>query len=97
MKKYIEIGNITFELKNNLNVKQGHELKRLENCYNKASARKYYVYKFWQEFALNNNSGAYYGIASYNSMMFTFDAQIDFEGKSYYIHITPTYNYIMEN
>ncbi len=96
MKKYIKIEDISFEVKNNLNIKKDYELKILESCYNNCSDTKEYVYNEWLKFSRLHNSGYYYGVASYNSMIFTFDAMIEFEDKKYYIHITPTHNYIME-
>lgn len=96
MKKYIKIDGISFEVKNNLNVKNSYELKRLDDCYNNCSSTKNYVYNEWLKFVNNNGGGYHYGVASYNCMMFTFDAMIEFDGKNYYIHITKSNNYIME-
>jgi hypothetical protein len=96
MKKYIEIDNITFQVNNKINIKEMQELKTLGECYSRPSTRKAVIYNLWSNFAKNHFAGAYYGIASYNSMTFTFDALIEHQNRLYYIHITKSYNYIKE-
>lgn len=97
-KEKITINGIEFEKVKNLNIKTCFELKGIYQAYGKPSMKKVSIYHNWYEFTekLDLVNSAYYGIASYNSNIFTFDFCFKYESKKYYAHITPSHNYICE-
>ena len=96
--KTIIIEGVKFEKVKSLQIKTCFELKGIYQAYGKPSITKVSVYHSWYEFTekLNLVNSAYYGIASYNSNIFTFDFCFKYEDRKYYAHITPSHNYIME-
>lgn len=97
-KEKILIQGVEFEKVKNLQLKTCFELKGIYQAYEKPSMKKVSIYHNWYEFTekLDLVNSAYYGIASYNSNIFTFDFCFKYESKKYYAHITPSHNYICE-
>ena len=96
--KIITINGVEFEKVKNIYLKNDYELKAIYQCYARPSTYKVNAYNYWVDYAkrLDLLKVAYYGIASYNSNIFTFDFCFKYESKKYYAHITPSHNYIME-
>lgn len=96
--KYVEIKGVKFERVKSLYLKNDYELKAIYDCYDRPSTYKVNAYNYWVDYArgLDLLKVAYYGVASYNSNIFTFDFCFKYESKKYYAHITPSHNYICE-
>lgn len=77
------------------------KLQCLEDCYKKPSVTKMSIFSYWAEFFLANfpikNHYGYsleYGVNSYNSQIFTFDAVYRTPTATLHFHITPTHHYL---
>ena len=77
------------------------KLQRLEDCYNRPSVTKMSIFSDWVEFFTANfpikNYYGYsleYGVRSYNSQIFTFDAVYRTPTATLHFHITPTHHYL---
>ena len=92
--KNINIGGVSFELIKN--IKTPRELKELSECYAKPSTIKWLIYNEWLRLAYNNLNATEFGVASYNSMIFTLYFEFKKDGKEYKAYITPSHNYISE-
>ena len=92
--KNINIGGISFELIKHINTPR--ELKDLCECYAKASTAKWLIYNEWLRLAYNNLGATNFGVASFNSMVFTLYFEFAKNGKGYKAYITPCHNYLCE-
>ena len=93
-KKYLQLGE-EFKEKNNLYIRGNYD--GLYDCYDRPSGRKVYIYDYYEKLLRDNADRVErYGVASYNTMIITLEADIIKDGKRYYIYITPSYNYFME-
>ena len=93
-KRYLNLGE-EFKEKNNLYIRGNYD--GLYNCYDRPSGRKAYIYDYYERLLRDNADRVErYGVASYNTMIITLEADIIKDGKRYYIYITPSYNYFME-
>lgn len=92
--KDINIGGVDFELIKNINTPR--ELKVLSECYVKPSTTKWLIYNEWLRLAYNNLDATEFGIASFNSMIFTLYFEFENNGKNYKAYITPDHKYICE-
>ena len=93
-KKYLQLGE-QFQEKNNLYIRGNYD--GLCDCYDRPSGRKAYIYDYYERLLRDNADRVErYGVASYNTMIITLEADIIKDGKRYYIYITPSYNYFME-
>lgn len=69
----------------------------LYKCYDRPSYSKINVYNYYYDLLKNNcDSILCYGVRSYNTFKITLNAIIKKDNKSYYVLITPAYNYIIE-
>ena len=93
-KRYLNLGE-EFKEKNNLYIRGNYD--GLYDCYDRPSGRKAYIYDYYERLLRDNADRVErYGVASYNTMIITLEADIIKDGKRYYIYITPSYNYFME-
>lgn len=93
-KRYLNLGE-EFKEKNNLYIRGNYD--GLYNCYDRPSGRKAYIYDYYERLLRDNADRVErYGVASFNTMIITLEADIIKDGKRYYIYITPSYNYFME-
>lgn len=97
--KTIEIGE-TF--KENKRIEENYynrnsEYKTLYECYGRPSDAKIYIYNKYEKMLFDNCDCVYnYGIRSYNSMIIVLHAIVRKNNKTYYLLITPSYNYFKE-
>lgn len=98
MKQYIELNNVTFEVKKAKGeVHPMKEVRTLENCYARPSKAKKAIWNEWFNWYLSVESTMYQivniTIQSYNTNMFTIRMDV-FDIKKYeflgYIYITKT-------
>lgn len=92
--KNIIIGGINFELIKSINTPR--ELKALCECYAKPSTTKWLIYDEWLRLAYNNLNVTKFGVASFNSMIFTLYFEFENNSRKYKAYITPSHNYICE-
>ena len=92
--KTINIGGISFEFIKHINTPR--ELKELSGCYVKASTRKWLIYNEWLRLAYNDLNATKFGVASYNTNIFTLYFEFKNNGKEYKAYITPSHNYLCE-
>jgi hypothetical protein len=101
-KKQIKMFGKTFEVKRVKGIYGNYcKLQRLEDCYNRPSVTKMSIFDYWRDFFLANfpikNYYGYsldYGVQSYNTSMFTFDAVYRTPTATLHFHITPTHHYL---
>ena len=93
MKKYIRINNETFEVKKTIADFDYSKIasKTLDSCYDRPSYTKERIWDFWSQW-FNELGTFYYGIKSYNCMMFTIEgvAYVPELDTDCYIYITKT-------
>lgn len=102
LKKQIRMFGRLFEVKKARGIYGNYcKLQRLEDCYNRPSVTKMFIFDDWRDFFLANfpikNYYGYsldYGVHSYNTMMFTFDAVYRTPTVTLHFHITPAHNYL---
>lgn len=92
--KNINIGGTSFELVKHINTPR--ELKDLCECYTKASTTKHLIYNEWLRLAYNNLNATNFGVASFNTNIFTLYFEFKKDGKNYKAYITPCHNYLCE-
>lgn len=95
----LKLGDETFKRKNNIyyNNYYSGSYKTLNQCYDRPSTTKQWIYNKYYDLLLNNTDSILdYGVRSYNTFMITLEAIIKKNNKKYYIMITPSYNYFME-
>lgn len=86
-----------FKVKKGLRCDYLKEYKTLYQCYNKPSYSKEKIYNYYFDLLKNNSDDILrYGVRSYNTFMITLHGEIIKDNKTYYVMITPSYNYIEE-
>lgn len=93
------LGGEEFKRKNNIyyNNYYSNNFKSLNQCYDRPSTTKQWIYNKYYDLLLNNTDSILeYGVRSYNTFMITLEAIIMKNKKRYYLMITPSYNYFME-
>lgn len=102
LKKEIRMFGRAFEMRKFKGVYGNYcKLQRLEDCYNRPSVAKMSIFSDWKDFFFANfpikNHYGYsleYGVCSYNSNIFTFDAVYRTPTVTLHFHITPAHNYL---
>lgn len=92
MKQSITINNRDFNLNGiiAINSVKNMKYKTLYDCYDRPSATKQQIYDDWLNWLPNKDDIMY--IRSYNTNFFTLWADVEWEGKEYYLEIYPTRN-----
>ena len=100
MKKYSTINNTTFEVV----TPKGQTLQALEysfnrgyydiyGAYDRPSTSKVYIWNYWAKTL--REMGCYdYCVTSFNTFQFTIGGHLEYEGKEYFVKITPNHNYL---
>lgn len=92
-----KIGGVEFEIvksddiemaKRRVKKNNGIELR---HCYGRYSRAKEEIYNEWLRWGVDNNVSRYFGISSYNCMMFTLSTILDCDVNNV-IYITPQHN-----
>lgn len=93
-KKTLELGELFIE-KNSIDKWCNYYC--LADCYDRWSTAKAYVYeKYYNMLKEHSDKLLCYGIRSYNSMIIILEAEIEKDGKCYYLMITPAHNWYCE-
>lgn len=75
------------------------DFKGLYQCYNRPSGAKQQIYEKYEDLLKKNTDDfnkLYYGVKGFNSCIFTLHAIVTKNKKTYYLYITPSYNYFEE-
>lgn len=98
-KNIINFGEDFAYKKGIFNNPQMYDFKSLNQCFNRWSDAKDFIYYKYERMLRENTDNfnfLYYGIKSYNCNIITLHAIVEKNGKKYYLYITPSYNYYEE-
>ena len=91
MKKYIEIGEHTFEVNKIARDRFAH-YENINKAYGNPSGKKVKTYESWRAWSLKVGANGF-GVCSKTCQFFTLACSVEHEGQTYRVYITPSYNY----
>ena len=100
MKQYLTINNTTFEVVkpkeqtlSSLECSFNHGYLDIFGAYDRPSTTKVNIWNYWVKTL--REMGCYdYCITSNNTFQFTISGHLEYDGKEYFVKITPNHNYL---